>query len=739
MKKRLAAGLIAVFAFFMTYCDNGGSDEILGINGNKTPPQKGKTEEGIYARFVAGSGEVKYGMFPGGIGIVDVPLAYNELAEVQCYDANGSPITEEAFLATLADLFPVEDETGITGNPDYILEGYDFIADPKGLKFNYSVEPEPVEPDEEEETTGTPSTSVQSESAPVTSLQGTPATITNTTGKPAFIDTGKRSYKYFVNQYKDEGTGQWTNYFGTPVKSSQIFKGWKATAVAPLVVNGTFDIGVWYTILPDILPKKEGPYIYLTAEWMDDPELEVSKELLKDILDQVNSMEDDVPYKDDYVIGAISDNALLKELQQKMETAATLLAGEEVIADIKMEDIEGFTSADQGNSEEEKGTIKCIVYDVAAIRAAATDLKLFRDSPEVKEAIKQSGVVGISATIPYPTGDYKYTSVTIANDGVYEIELFGASGGPIFSTNGKTAMGGRGGHVTARFNLKKNDVLKFFIGGEGAGTAIRQVDDTGKISYVKNTSNYDREKEGGLPNGGKGDRSKNGNSSTPGYAGGSGGGGSTDVRRIESGYLIGKAGNIGDYADVYKSTVNNRIIVAAGGGGAAQAYDIDSGKGTSWPGLPGGDAEEPGYCVAYTGQDQQLEDAGGRRYGAINPTTSWSHFDPLNYANGGKSPKDGYGVNGFHYFSNYEGPAGGGGGYRGGGALVSAAINNGDNGISSGGGGSNFIDTTLLVPGSNKVKTYESYGNGMATIKWIDLNPPPETAPSDPPAGNNRR
>ncbi|MDR2097348.1 MAG: hypothetical protein LBP37_02385, partial [Spirochaetaceae bacterium] len=224
--------------------------------------------------------------------------------------------------------------------------------------------------------------------------------------------------------------------------------------------------------------------------------------------------------------------------------------------------------------------------------------------------------------------------------------------------------------------------------------------------FTKISANYDKGKPGGKPNGGRGGDAWNWRDKRPAptYAGGSGGGGSTDVRLLKAGYTGGKQGHgLGDYNTVYSSTKDNRILVAGGGGGAAQGHDI---RGYGWPGIAGGLPGKNGKITG--GKEYTGKTAGG---------------------------EDGIGVTGKAFGGNWEGRGGGGGGYKGGRASTEGEE------VASGGGGENYTADTndanfkgdsdrtiknLLPNGKPDDPEYISpfYGNGKATIKWVDTTPP---------------
>ncbi|MDR3356139.1 MAG: hypothetical protein LBO04_03015 [Spirochaetaceae bacterium] len=616
-----------------------------------THASKGKVKEGVFATFIAGTGNELGGMFSSEAGgsntpakSINVPLAFEETPVVEWLDVKGKSISESDFIKYLKDTFP-----------DEKFDSYDYKKDPKGLKA----------PDE----------------------------TTYSADHPVYRVTGDVKYKYFINQRM--ANGEWVDYFSVPVRSGFIFTNWKVTGkpVSPVTFSGgpddPFDTRSWNVILDKELKKRNGAYITLVAAWTENPELARAKVDLQTQIDDIRQAGKNPDYVDDYVLGSVSSDAKLKELQELVSEAEVLLAGEEKKAEIDLSGMEGMQTEDtveEGDGGKDAPVeIKFVLYDVEKMAAKKAKIaELLADEATRLAVQSNGGFVSTTASIGYPAdGKYKYTSVTIAADGLYEIELWGASGGAVWSRNNKTALGGSGAYVKARLKLSKDDVLKFFVGGEGEGSAIYNPT-TGH--FTKNSTNYHLGKKGGLPNGGNGDKSyqlKNGNKyDKPDFAGGSGGGGSTDVRLLKKGYTEKKQGNIGPYADIYDSTLDKRILVAGGGGGAAQGREI---KG-SWPGMRGGNAGGPGYSTGGKQENRTL-------------------FSTSN--------KDGRGVNAVHNSSKtWEGPAGGGGGYYGGGAITVDAD------PASGGGGTSYI-TSDAEKDDQKNELSGSYGNGRASIKWI--------------------
>lgn len=134
---------------------------------------------------------------------------------------------------------------------------------------------------------------------------------------------------------------------------------------------------------------------------------------------------------------------------------------------------------------------------------------------------------------PY-TGNY--VQFVIPQDGIYEFEVWGASGGAA-KVDSLTAEGGLGGHSKGYKKMKKDEVVYIFNGGSPNGTSAGANGGAGGYSY----------------------------SSSKQY--GAGGGGSTHVG-TKSGYLGSTSSSGLSYAN--RSCV---LIVAGGGGGGG----IDNG------------------------------------------------------------------------------------------------------------------------------------------------------------------
>ena len=121
------------------------------------------------------------------------------------------------------------------------------------------------------------------------------------------------------------------------------------------------------------------------------------------------------------------------------------------------------------------------------------------------------------------TGDYQ-TFVAPYN-GVYKLEVWGASGGD----SDIVSFGGKGGYSKGYYSMKKGETIYIYVGGEG------------------NTSTSGSS-AGGYNGGGDGAIGSYGQPV-------GGGGGATDIRTIS-----------GDWNN--EDSLNSKIIVAGGGGGA---------------------------------------------------------------------------------------------------------------------------------------------------------------------------
>ena len=307
------------------------------------------------------------------------------------------------------------------------------------------------------------------------------------------------------------------------------------------------------------------------------------------------------------------------------------------------------------------------VYNYPAIVAKTRQLTLL---------IEQFEDEGVYVIVPELSFGYKESvqKVTLAHNGVYEIELKGASGGHMWTRDGKTAPGGRGGHVKARFTFTANTALGIRTGGEGPGTASYN-----GTAYAKIDAGYIAQKNGGWNGGGNGSAA-----TTSGYSAGGAGGGATDVR------LWGDSAAL-----TFDASSDPRLVVAAGGGGAAQASS------TGHLSITGGNGGEPGKT--YRNQ-YKLADSCAPLPGESENET---------------------GQNGIFGGNLYEGRGGGGGGFKGGGTITSAFATvdykgsgyTGNYLVSSGAGGTNHVRSTAAE--EPVIDVASQWGGGTATIRWI--------------------
>jgi hypothetical protein len=229
--------------------------------------------------------------------------------------------------------------------------------------------------------------------------------------------------------------------------------------------------------------------------------------------------------------------------------------------------------------------------------------------------------------IHYPCGSNKvscYPVEVLLPAGVYQFECYGASGG--ISGNGN---GGYGAYVSGNINLNSNQRMLLFIGARGHTTDWQ---------YAFN-------------GGGRGKLS----------GGGSSGGGSTDIRLINSTGLDGLVSRI--------------IVAGAGGGGVSWSSGANGGNGGIFTGEDGKIA---------TGSSGTIEPAKG---GGVS--SGGDRGLCVSYSGGSSScnhhgSNGGFGFGGDGYSCCYGG--GGGSGYFGGGGGAEVASK-----VGSGAGGSSYV------------------------------------------------
>ena len=247
------------------------------------------------------------------------------------------------------------------------------------------------------------------------------------------------------------------------------------------------------------------------------------------------------------------------------------------------------------------------------------------------------------------TWDFSYTgdsqTFTPECDGIYKIELWGASGGDI-----DTYLGGKGAYTSGNLTLEKGKNLYLYVGGKG---------NDGHVSI-----------EGGY-NGGDAV-----SSSAGGHAYGATGGGATDIRLTNGTW---------DNFDSLKS----RIMVAAGGGGAnnrnrssGDSKKYGAGNGGYGGDLIGGDGQSTDYQASESSlsYDKHFIGTGGTQIEG-GKHISYDQNDQ----------KIGESITGGFGFGNVLDQSGAGGGYYSGGTGAHGGA----------GGGSSFISG---YPGCNAIQ-----------------------------------
>ncbi|MEZ3505041.1 MAG: InlB B-repeat-containing protein [Lachnospiraceae bacterium] len=220
------------------------------------------------------------------------------------------------------------------------------------------------------------------------------------------------------------------------------------------------------------------------------------------------------------------------------------------------ESFTAFCYYNNGNSQSEPTTVPTSPYTRKNMSFCGWSIDSL-STPSYKPG--EMGVFPADATLyaMWVTTEYdfpytgNYVQFSIPQDGIYEFEVWGASGGEAKGDN-LVAEGGLGGHSRGYKKMKKDEVVYIFNGGSPNGTSSGANGGAGGYSY----------------------------SSSKQY--GAGGGGSTHVG-TKSGYLGSTSSSGLSYAN--RSCV---LIVAGGGGGGG----IDNGtihKGGDGGGERGGD------------------------------------------------------------------------------------------------------------------------------------------------------
>ncbi|MDR2521696.1 MAG: InlB B-repeat-containing protein [Spirochaetaceae bacterium] len=448
-----------------------------------------------------------------------------------------------------------------------------------------------------------------------------------------------------------------------PVRNNYVFAGWTYTKAGK---TKTFTGGGVDSNLT------------VTAKWVaKDNAQTILNEYDNSAAETNDKMTSGGAYQDDFVVGSgdytgpLQGADAARELKEKLELASQLRQGTTTTQTVQVE----------GGSQ----TITITEYDYAALNLVKQEIEdLLENNPAIRGTFAAT-----EHSLNY-TGSRQ--SVTVMNGGVYEIELWGASGGHIWSKNDKTALGGRGGYTKGRVRLNAGDVLKFYVGQEGFGTARYN---GGSFQKITNFSaegagvGYQSGHKGGWNGGGKGGASYGGD-----YAGGSGGGGATDVRFV--GTYSANKNDAGTFAQ--------RIMAAAGGGGAAQSASYNGG----WPGLAGGNAGANGIRKGNV-------QTGGARAGGLSALAALDLTGGVK-TSGSKLGDGGNAANGSSGAA-YEGPGGGGGGYYGGESIATTPSTEF---TSSGAGGSSWIDASRFTGDAWRViDLNSSLGNGRAKIKYV--------------------
>lgn len=467
-----------------------------------------------------------------------------------------------------------------------------------------------------------------------------------------------------------------------PERQGYVFAGWNESVRG----NGNF-----YTAHQPLAVGRTS--LVLFAQWtISTRELTIYHELRTALNEVKNALNNaNLVYDDEIVIGSgvvstdeenAAQTALMNNLSEKLSEAEILLRG--------VVNLVPVLNVEKANGEIGDELIAYYEYDYDAMERVQAEIEAIR-----KNSLFDPGrFCAKEQTMSEP----KVYSVTLTSTGYYDIELYGASGGHVWSKNDKPALGGLGGYTKGTAHFNAGTVLKFRIGGEGKGTARYEGSQFNKIiDYAGDSAaKYEGAHDGGF-NGGGG-----GGDSTSGYAGGSGGGGATDVRikSGESGRYINGVNNWG--FDTYDD-LDLRVMVAGGGGGAAQSANVSS---NNWPGLAGGKALENGI---------RKNNVPGPRAGGVAELTPMT-FSDGSITSGSVKGIGGQGKKGIPS----EGTGGGGGGYFGGESVFT--VNDTDS-TASGGGGSNYISVVFTGTAQTApVASPVSFGNGRAIIRWSDKN-----------------
>ncbi|GMO44454.1 MAG: hypothetical protein Ta2B_25340 [Termitinemataceae bacterium] len=706
LKSFLSVTAILVASLLFAACPSQGDEtiEIDGGGGN------GTLETGVFATFIVTPGKFTYYDDSGVLQENQAATGANRDQMRINLSYNEKPILEFAGLDYTGNEYSgaISDEASFT----QMLKDLGEEADASGkLNYDYADDPLKLGPNAEGDT---PSVYY---------------TITAT--------------HYVYQLWTENGVSTLTN----PSRANYLFTGWKVddlkTTITGIAKGDVFDPASWTAECDNrISAKTQGYTIKLVPNWIDDPNATAASKNLEDAIDSFLK-KGSLDYDDDYLIGSgtlteATDEQKLNytTLQNALEEAQAALAGETKTV---MVAVDGEYD-DEGNAVEIE--IKYFERDMDRVQASLIQLNAMKADPRYQF----NSFVSKRIEIPY-SGEFK--SVTVTAAGVYEIELFGASGGHIWSTDGNTALGGYGGHVKGTVQLAAGDVLKVYVGGEGTGTAIRSIDpDTKQPKFTKNGTGFANKKTGGYNGGGEGGASDDSTIS----AGGSGGG-ATDVRFIGT-YSDGVTNK--DKTPGTTSSPDQRILVAGGGGGAGQSASIMGDflpMPAFYPGIGGGAAGKAAIRTGSrndTSDDNRLQtySYGGQTLNKLysrkdnnGVTHYWGYIDGAQAGDSttvaGKSGTPG------SKSRAWEGTGGGGGGYRGGGVLKGTVNSNGTDAHTGGGaGGTNFIsgatsgtDANFVGGTTNAGKTVtdttdssstyisDYYGDGKAIIEYKTTAP----------------
>ncbi|GMO55611.1 MAG: hypothetical protein Ta2G_14910 [Termitinemataceae bacterium] len=573
-----------------------------------------------------------------------------------------------------------------------------------------------------------------------------------------------------------------------PLSSTRDFKKWQVAAglsskITSLSAGSAVDAATFHFYTDEVLAAHTGAYATINAVYEFKPEYKEKKDHLHGTIEDIHDLAEHADYDDEKLIGKGGGDSVA--LQALIDRATALMLGESKTLTTAVDgefyfDADGDYTDEDGHKLQEDNpgdpnstysfegttylkeqlplpvlqTISYIDWDFGAIDQMNVELEAALANPDNNWA----HFVPNALELPFKTikkGDgtnegpdkSNYYSVTVVETGWYEIDLYGASGGHVYTASAKTALGGKGGHTKAVVKLTAGDVLKVFVGGEGKGSGERQGNE---IVRVAGNNKY----MGGFPNGGDGAQGHDGygHATETGSGAPSGaGGGSTEVQLFGT-YDEGvnnRDNLVGTANDVYG--LNGRddrlLLVAGGGGGASQCGGIAyGGFDAGWPGLRGGNAgpistadstDSPAVKVENSIRQGWIINNGEHQNktwisGEVTYTKVYtvegvnaSGEKKLLYVGLTDQPVGGSistgigGSGGWPNAGKYEPSGGGGGGYRGG---ASSATSTGIGMIASGSGGTNYIKGGATVRNITANSTNPNYGNGRATIKWVSEN-----------------